>query len=411
MKIYQDRGRYVGARNIAFLLGVILVAFVSLSSGEIIEENTTAENINWETITPVQLEKLIVDGDLDVNKPTKLNNPPKDREAVLYPPIIKAAFSDNPDLLDVIVKYGGDVNGRISGHGQYEKYKFVALHLMARNGKLDMMERLLKLEADANLKDEDEGGDTPISNVLTSDKYKSSKQRKEAISLLVKHGAMLDFIRETGSERMKFNVLMYAVGSMIHYQTIDTYEGILPYLVSLGFDVNDYPEGNVGTVMNMATVSRLEDGIIQELIKLGGDVNLQNVFGITPIIAWVWWGNDILMFDYLIEQGADIDIKSKSKINYFLEQSININIKNNGGSILDIIDGRKRGDYDLVYQDYELSRHTQTQTYFASIEEFRSFGEKILNRIEMLCKERSYEICEELEERKKLEILENKASP
>ena len=323
-----------------------------LGGGALAEENSFAK-INWKTVTPAELDAAIADGKLDANAPFGDGD---------FPPLWHAVSkSDNLDLLDVLVRHGAEINQTSTTLGM------AALHLAAYQGRVPQMRRLLELGADVHLRDADGTGELIITYPLHNkgEYYQSAEQRKAALDVLLKHGADLHF-RPLLRDKISPGIMAHAVAPQCQGD-LDTYNGILSYLASLGADVNYHPSASRASAIHFAVVAcKLEDGVLQELVSLGGDVNLTGEFGVTPLMWFAQGGRDIAVFDYLLKKGANLDAKSK-----------------NAWSVL----------------TYARNRDMATALAFSdSEEEFIAFGDKIIARIESLCENREYEVCAELDE-------------
>ena len=334
-------------------------ALVVLGGGALAEENSFAK-INWKTVTPAELDAAIADGKLDANAPFGDGN---------FPPLWHAVSkSNNLDLLDVLVRHGAEINQTSTALGM------TALHLAAYQGRVEQIRRLLEMGADVNLRDG--AGKPVVFHALRGGGYENSQQRKTALDLLSEYGADMHAAWLPPDEDAPVGIMAYTVGSL--YDTgPETYNGVLSHLSSLGADVNYILRGGMSVMHLAAVLGDSEDGVLQELLTLGGDVNAGGEgAGATPLMLLVRAGHDISMFDYLVEAGADIDIKD-----------------DNGMSVLTYARLRKNGYWDIEYQSAYFPK-----TSFSGIDQFRAFGDKIIARIESLCENREYEVCAELDE-------------
>ncbi len=350
-----------------FAFGWLAAALAVLGGGALAEENAFAK-INWKTVTPAELDAAITSGKLDVNAPFGDGD---------FPPLWNAVSkSDNLDLLDVLVRYGAEINQLSS------EIEISALHLAAYKGRVAQMRRLLELGADVNLRD---GAGEPVIFYPLKDSKNTVQQRKSAFDVLLEYDADLNAEPPLFRKKASFGIAAQAALYLCYHdaQGAQTYEGILSYLVARGADVNyARSDGGMPAMQTVAAICSLKDGVMQEIIALGGDVNAEGNFGNvggTPLLFFVQGGHDIAMFDYLVEQGANLDAKD-----------------NRGRSVLKNAIIRKRGGFDFGHDD-DAFPIWGTQG-FSDREKFRAFGDKIIARIESLCEKREYEVCAELDE-------------
>ena len=340
-------------------------ALAVLGGGALAEENAFAK-INWKTVTPAELDAAIADGKLDANAPFGDGD---------FPPLWHAVSkSDNLDLLDVLVRHGAEINQLSS------EIEISALHLAAYQGRVPQMRRLLELGADVNLRD---GAGEPVIFYPLKDSKNTVQQRKSAFDVLLEYDADLNAEPPLlGSSHASLGIVAQAAGHQCHHG-MQTYEGILPYLLARGADVNYIrSDGGLSAMHIAAMFCSMEDGTMQKLVEWGGDVNADSSFsnfGAMPLMLFVQFGHDIAMFDYLVEQGANLDEKGDK-----------------GWSVLKNARARKRGGFDFFYDDEDFPFFGAKG--FLDREKFRAFGDKIIARIESLCENREYEVCGELDE-------------
>lgn len=324
--------------------------------------NTTKEFIIWPSITPMQLEAMLVSGELDPHQVMErywwfdVEDP--------VPPLFDAVQTgNNPDLIDVLVKHGADMN--------WDDSSDTLLRYAVRHGRVDMVERLLQLGADVSLKVNPDD----ISIVfysLSSLGYESPESRKRMIDLLLSYGA--DSHDSYGADFHERSCLLSLAALQISdAEKKDSYAGVLLHLVSsLNLNVNDLCSGL--TAMSMATLGVSGDEVIDELISMGGAISDQS------IVHAIFFGQSIRIFDILVARS-----RGKLDWNY---------IDDDGYSLLDLAYVRKMGGFDSMHPDVRAGRDQE-----AVIDDWRAIGGEIIVRIESLCAERGYkdEVCDDRE--------------
>lgn len=360
----------------AALFTMLVPGGASLAAGCVSHSEESAAKIDWETITPAELEELIVRGEFDAN-------PILDGIGNECAPIIRAAFySNEPDLLDVLVRYGATLNW------EYSPAFKNPLNIAAYFGKLDMMDRLLQLGAlETNPKIK--GMNSVALAIMHSDNY-NAESRKRGIKMLVENGVdvtVTDYIADDFSSNLMVSYIAELAKSKNKDRYIwensgnnDSYEGMLPFLISLGMDVNSYVQyldnGETRGAMHFAVVWNAGGNVIRELVEFGGDINLADSTGATPLMNVAISGRDIAVFDDLILLGANIDIRD-----------------NCGNSMLNYAYARINGKFDFLRTRWIEEGWHKTP----DIDEWRAFGREIIKQIESLCETKEYRICTELE--------------
>lgn len=337
--------------------------------------NTKKEFIIWSSITPVQLEAMLVSGELDPHQVMERYWWFDVEEPV--PPLLDAVQTgNNQDLIDVLVKHGADMN--------WDDSSDTLLRYAVRRGRVDMVERLLQLGADVSLKVNPD--DIPIILYsLSPQGYESPESRKRMIDLLLSHGA------DSHERSCPLNVAVLRISIA---EKKDSYAGVLSHLVSsLNLDVNALCDGltamdmAVLTAIEMAVRGNLDSKIIDDLILMGGDVS-----GWLIAQAAVF-GPGIRIFDILVARGgAELD----------LDYRLNFNDGDGRYSLLDIAYLRKMGGLDSMHPDVRAGRAQD-----AVFDDWRAIGGEIIARIESLCAEREYkdEVCADRERDEEADAL------
>ncbi len=85
--------------------------------------------------------------------------------------------------------------------------------------------------------------------------------------------------------------------------------GVVDYLVSKGFDVNDEDENHWTPLMWAASAGRV--CVIESLLRYGANIEHKDFFGFTPLMHAAHGGKDAAVHA-LLNYGADINVRSKS---------------------------------------------------------------------------------------------------
>jgi len=96
-------------------------------------------------------------------------------------PLHHAATEGHPDVAEVLIRHGADVNARISGPGWAG---FTPLHWAAYNGQKEVVQLLLSNRADVGAQDND--GFTALNYAENQQRlYPADARRREVVSLLL----------------------------------------------------------------------------------------------------------------------------------------------------------------------------------------------------------------------------------
>ncbi len=243
--------------------------------------------------------------------------------------------------LKTLVKLGGNVNA-------YTYYSATALHLAAYFHKLENVEFLLQAGALANIKDQ--SGDTPLALAHSGQASKDIRTKQTIIRRLSaaqkRHGPP-KIPKDAGIITYKVKKNTYKHYHTLHnYNVIDfwriaTLEDVKQSFIP-GEDINkrfkDYTQNNndertplayaceystdpkiveflikngakiTDTVMvNAGATDNVE--ILKMLVKHGGNVNIKNENGFTPLMVAVEYGL-VPTVAYLLEQGAKVNVRN-----------------------------------------------------------------------------------------------------
>lgn len=335
------------------------------------------DKINWRAITSEEVEAMIELDALDANYLYEGVTDDKARHSIMMRIILTEG---NPAIFDVLVKHGADIDYHIL----VGDVRMTALDFAVYHGREDMVRRLLSLGATIGdgTHEEEEGAAAatiPTLHYAVAKADIAPSKRNAIIDLLLAHGANIDVLDKTREANLLVTTpLMAAISNGSrdpeHRQN---YIGIVHHLAARGADVNIAPENSSSTPVSAAVVGR-DATMLREVMALGGDVNLLSAgkagCRMSPLIAFVIFGESMEVFDELIAAGADLDNKGADGAN-------------------------GAGCRDIVYW-VGVRQSRKLDTYrpggnFNSAEEWAAFGGEILLRIKALCKERRYEVCEQ----------------
>jgi ankyrin repeat protein len=193
-------------------------------------------------------------------------------------PLHSADWRGSVEVLQCLVSHGADVNAR-DNNGK------TPLH-DAANNSLEVLQYLASRVEDVNAKDD--CGMTPLFIAVACNSL-------DAVKCLVSRGA------NVGVKNNTDDTLLHNAS---HIDRLD----VLQYLVSLGLnDVNARNASGETPIFNAVT-SRYSLDILEYLVSQGADVNVKTDEGFTPLHEAVM-STDVEVVDYLIFHGADVDAK------------------------------------------------------------------------------------------------------
>ena len=115
----------------------------------------------------------------------------------------------------------------------------------------------------------------------------------------------LEDIKRLVKENASHDTHKYMWGAtLLHLAANHASPGVIEYLISIGFDVNDQGKTN-GSALHIAVSENRFENIVT-LIKNGASINLKNHDGATPIV-YTLGCKDHKTFKYLLDKGAVID--------------------------------------------------------------------------------------------------------
>jgi ankyrin repeat protein len=110
----------------------------------------------------------------------------RDENGEVITPLIIACKNGNLEIIDLLVDNGAKINEKISGMSQI--YRSILM-----DDDIDVIKKLILLEADVNTKDEGKYGATPLSASI-------NKQNVELVKLLVLNGANVNQLVYTNNK-------------------------------------------------------------------------------------------------------------------------------------------------------------------------------------------------------------------
>ncbi|XP_064628832.1 putative ankyrin repeat protein RF_0381 isoform X2 [Lineus longissimus] len=200
-------------------------------------------------------------------------------------PLQMAIMKDNMEAFNSLIKAGADVN-------QPEETKnWQPLTYAAKNGNLKILDKLLEMGAAVNIKDSD--GRTLLDFAVHG-------KHLEVVRRLVQMGA--DIRHENCPDKttgLMYTAMMSGCTDMVvrfrayglNFETIHT-------------------EQNEPGIFRLIQFNQLE--MLDTIIKLGGDVNIENMWGETPLFRCSDFGASAASIHLLMRGGADVNKQNSS---------------------------------------------------------------------------------------------------
>lgn len=223
-----------------------------------------------------------------------------------YTPLMIAAAINDYDMVKFLVEKGADVNAKT--HFEYSSVVTPLLlsldyeHIESRyDENSSVAEYLINNGADINVTNED--GETPLM-------YASKVHNIKVIELLIQKGADINAFDNYGN-----TALIYGVNNL---ETVKL-------LVENGADVNFYKGGSTALISACEYSHERNIDVIKYLVSKNANINAQDNKGDTALNKTLDTSDegsiDILDFEiahFLIEQGADVNIKNKREYTPFI---------------------------------------------------------------------------------------------
>ncbi|OEJ14534.1 hypothetical protein BFL38_05715 [Brachyspira hampsonii] len=220
-----------------------------------------------------------------------------------YTPLMIAALRNDYDMVKFLVEKGADVNAKThSEHSSVETPLLLSLdnehpdyrYYYYKNENSSAAEFLINNGADINVTNED--GETPLM-------YASKVHNIKVVELLIQKGADINAFNDYGN-----TALIYGVNNL---ETVKL-------LVENGADINFYKGGSTALISACEYSHERNIDVIKYLVSKNADINAQDNEGNTALNKTLDTSGegsiDILDFEianFLIEQGADVNIKNK----------------------------------------------------------------------------------------------------
>ncbi|WIH81251.1 ankyrin repeat domain-containing protein [Brachyspira pilosicoli] len=215
-----------------------------------------------------------------------------------YTPLMIAAAINDYDMVKFLVEKGADVNAKT--HFEYSSVE-TPLLLSLDNENSSVAEYLINNGADINVTNED--GETPLM-------YASKVHNIKVIELLIQKGADINAFDNYGN-----TALIYGANNL---ETVKL-------LVENGADVNFYKGGSTALISACEYSHERNIDVIKYLVSKKANINAQDNKGDTALNKTLDTSDegsiDILDFEianFLIEQGADVNIKNKREYTPFI---------------------------------------------------------------------------------------------
>ncbi|PCG19506.1 ankyrin repeat domain-containing protein [Brachyspira sp. G79] len=238
-----------------------------------------------------EMFKVLVENGFDLESRIKAGEHcPPDYD---YTPLMIAAAINDYDMVKFLVEKGADVNAKT--HFEYSSV-VTPLLLSLDNENSSVAEYLINNGADINVTNED--GETPLM-------YASKVHNIKVIELLIQKGADINAFDNYGN-----TALIYGVNNL---ETVKL-------LVENGADVNFYKGGSTALISACEYSHERNIDVIKYLVSKNANINAQDNEGDTALNKTLDTSDegsiDILDFEianFLIEQGADVNIKNEDQ--------------------------------------------------------------------------------------------------
>ena len=242
-----------------------------------------------EGLTNREMFKLLVENGFDLE--SRIKGGEYSPAGYDYTPLMIAAAINDYDMVKFLVEKGADVNAKT--HFEYSSVE-TPLLLSLDNENSSVAEYLINNGADINVTNED--GETPLM-------YASKVHNIKVIELLIQKGADINAFNNYGN-----TALIYGVNNL---ETVKL-------LVENGADVNFYKGGSTALISACEYSPERNIDVIKYLVSKNANINAQDNEGDTALNKTLDTSDegsiDILDFEianFLIEQGADVNIKNK----------------------------------------------------------------------------------------------------
>lgn len=199
----------------------------------------------------------------------------------------EAAKNSHVEMLRVMIEKGADVNitqDEPAGAGD------TPLHLACRYGNTEAVRLLIEAGADDTI--QNINGETPAHYAVMKKKFGGElkgEKRAEVLAVL----SSIDIADNNGNTPLM----------LLQYLDINTTMQALPVFLEKGVDVN-HANQNGNTALLINTQYQCYKGVVKELVRAGADVNVVNIYGSTPLLEALRYGNQETA-RFLIKKGAD----------------------------------------------------------------------------------------------------------
>ncbi len=231
-----------------------------------------------------------------------------------------AKYSKKPEMIEILVKHGADVNA-------WDEWTGTPLHYAALfNSNPDIIRKMVELGADINICDRD-----TIFDFACSD-----NSNLEIIKTIIRLGANFDIQDALCSAAInpKLNILKFILklggdlnakckGSLqdfpLHNAAMNKNSEILKFLLKKGADKSVNAKDKYGDTPLFKAIRRGKLENIKLLIQHGADVNAKNNYGKTPLMEACSINKNIEVIQTLLDAEADIlakDKRGKTCFNY-----------------------------------------------------------------------------------------------
>jgi ankyrin repeat protein len=296
-----------------------------------------------------------------------------------FDPLIAAAQkNDNPEIYELILKNGGNVNA------EYERGKTPLMIALENNRQPEIIKLLIDAGADVNKKDT--FYDQRASVIHYASKY---NEQPKTIDYLIRAGAKINVRDENGETPLVYaiknnndiNVIKTLINNGSRVKTRDSKGNstlmlavkesenlkLINLLLNSGSDIKAKNSAE-SSALTLASIYNENPEIIRRLIEAGDKVNRSNENGFTPLFFAAGAGESTNenpeVYKVLIEKGANVNAKNKYNINplhyavrntenskiiqILLDAGANVNIKDDSGDTVLHMAAKYNANADII---------------------------------------------------------------
>lgn len=262
----------------------------------------------------------------------------------------KAARNDNFEVVDLLIRYGLDVNKKNNFHD-------TPLHLAVQFNNLSIVDRLIFKGANVNCKNK---------KMITPLHIASKNGQIEIINLLIANQAKISASDENGVKP-------------IHYATQSGKEEIIRILLNNGASLNDF-DNRKNTVLHFACRNG-DDNLVQFILRYLSITDIRNIYGESALhIASQYCKKSTV--ELLVRLGYNPALKDNNHQTP-LDIAIKHNVKDNADFLKNYLISNGYRDMYVKEEVYHAALNNDIQLLYQkvtkeNVNEFNSFGRSLL---------------------------------